>query len=226
MAQLERPSLPPRLYRYRSINRRNHGLEEELDAVVRGYLYCSTFRALNDPMEGSYGPTTTLVSNPSYRAIVREILEAKGAYGIASLSELKHSDLMWTHYAGNHTGICISYVTEMLLQALPDDTYLTRVSYRDQPPTLGDHEAARRDAAARKVLSQKKSDWSYEREWRVLASVGPVSLRDRHRSVRCVYMGTRIDPTSRQTILDALEPLAIPIWEMTVNGYRHVATRT
>ena len=73
MAVIDPPALPSRLYRYRSITRNGNALKEELEAITEGYIYCSDFTRLNDPMEGSYDPTTKLSGSGEYRRIVKAI---------------------------------------------------------------------------------------------------------------------------------------------------------
>jgi DUF2971 family protein len=223
MAIIDRPSLPSRLYRYRSITRDDDALEQELSAITEGYIWCSAFKKLNDPMEGSYNPTTLLKGRADYKRIVNAILANKVNVGIASFSEVKHSELMWTHYTSNHAGICISYRATALMDALPDKVHMVRVAYTDAPPLISSKEASDFESATRKIFEHKKVGWQYEREWRVLGPLGKVSLDKKAGCVRSVYLGTRIRPSHRQKIIDMLKPLKIPLYEMQVNRYEHVA---
>jgi hypothetical protein len=224
MAVIDVPALPSRLYRYRSITRSDKALKEELEAITEGYIYCSDFTRLNDPMEGSYDPSTRLSGSADYRRIVKAINDRQVDVGIASFSEVKHSELMWTHYTGNHTGICISYYAKGLFDTLPNGVHLVRVGYSDSPPLISAVEAKSLAAATRKIFSQKKVGWQYEREWRILAKKGKVRLKEND-SIRSVYLGTRIDPSHRFRIVRTLLPLNIPIYAMEVRQYEHVPTR-
>jgi hypothetical protein len=151
MAVIDPPALPSRLYRYRSITRNGNALKEELEAITEGYIYCSDFTRLNDPMEGSYDPTTRLSGSGEYRRIVKAINDRQVDVGIASFSEVKHSELMWTHYTGNHAGICISYYAKGIFDALPKGVHLVRVGYSDSPPLISSAEAESLAAATRQV---------------------------------------------------------------------------
>jgi hypothetical protein len=75
MAILAPPILPLYLYRYRSLGKNGSFLSRELDAVKRSYIWCSTFKNLNDPMEGFYSPSALLKAKDDYRNIVRAISE-------------------------------------------------------------------------------------------------------------------------------------------------------
>lgn len=88
--------------------------------------------------------------------------------GVCCFSEDPESHLMWSHYAAAHTG----YVLEFEINpALVGD--FVKVPYEDEPTfdpfSIGNDftEAAFQDFA-RRVWSIKKTEWSYEREWRWL----------------------------------------------------------
>jgi hypothetical protein len=224
-AKIDVPALPTRLYRYRSITRNPSALDDELSAIRDRYIYCAEFTLLNDPMEGSYSPTTLLEAANNYKQTIERIKNRQTGLGIASFSEIRHGELMWTHYTGNHEGICVAYHPRNLVRALPDDVHLARVGYFDSPPTITKAEALLASSAARKIFSHKKVAWQYEREWRLIAKLGKVFVNPDYKVVSAVYMGTRIKPSDRYQIINVLRPLKIPLFKMEVDGYDHVARR-
>jgi hypothetical protein len=78
--------------------------------------------------------------------------------GILSLTEVPDSLLMWAHYAANHSGFLLCF----------DEN---QVVYRDDLrfPALF-------ELTGQEVFLTKRSEWAYEREWRVLA---PLHLADK-----------------------------------------------
>jgi hypothetical protein len=128
---------------------------------------------------------------------------------------------MWTHYTGNYAGIRIEYYARRLLEALPDDVNLVRMGYDDVPPRVSGKDTREMQAAARKILSQKKYNWSYEREWRVLGPVGKVQINSPD-VVRSIYLGSRIQEEHRTAVLKAFENSNADIYEMDVDGYNMV----
>jgi hypothetical protein len=126
---------------------------------------------------------------------------------------------MWTHYARNYTGICVGYRTTRLIDGLPKHVHLARVAYDSTPPKLGKADWNAYQAAI-KILSHKKANWIYEREWRLLTHIGPLRIE----SARCIVelrLGSRILPQHRELLLDAFRDSGIKISTMTVNDYRH-----
>jgi hypothetical protein len=127
---------------------------------------------------------------------------------------------MWAHYADNYSGICIEYDARTLLDGLPDHVRLVRLAYGDSPPTIAEADALNTTTAARKILSHKKLNWAYEREWRVLGRNGINEYGD-ERCVKAVYFGSRIDSVHRVEMIDALKDLHIAFFDMKVAGYEH-----
>ena len=218
MARLLLPNLPLYLYRYRPADRSK--IDREINALTEPYIWCADFHALNDPMEGFYRPSRALRQRSNYDDIVQQIYDRKIRVGIASLSDTKENELMWTHYTGNYSGICIEYYARRFLDALPDNVDLVRMGYDDSPPRVSGNDWRARDEGARKIFSQKKYNWAYEREWRVLGSIGKVTFNSKE-VVRSVYLGSRIDPDSQNKILRALAGSEVDIYEMDIDGYRH-----
>ena len=147
------------------------------------------------------------------------IFNAKQDIGICCFSDTYDSELMWTHYARNYTGICVGYRTKEVIEGLSESVHLVRVAYDTSPPKLGksDWNAY---LTAIKILSHKKANWIYEREWRLLADIGPLRIE----SARCIVeirLGSRILSQHRELMLDALRDAGISVSTMTVNDYRH-----
>jgi hypothetical protein len=91
--------------------------------------------------------------------------------GILSLSSVPDSILMWAHYASRHRGIAIGMdethpYFDRRRSPRDDFYYLRPVEYREPNPN-----ASMRDLNGQELLVRKAPDWSYEKEWRVLAPV-------------------------------------------------------
>jgi hypothetical protein len=173
---------------------------------------------MNDPMEGFFRPSKLLKGKINYKRIVQSVTDAKSEIGIACFSETYDNILMWAHYAGNYTGICLSYSSTDLLDGLPDEANLVRLAYVDEPPQLlASHTKETNDAAIR-VLSQKQYNWAYEREWRVLGSTGPMIYAP-NQALRRIFFGSRIDPDHKNEIIAASRGTSIELYMMEISGY-------
>lgn len=219
MAHLQPPILPQRIYRYRSLGRRSSALDQEIDSIRNRYLYCSDFRRMNDPMEGFFESTAALRANKIYREAIRQIKDNKSRFGLACFSETHTNVLMWAHYADNFEGMCIEYSSRELLVGLPREASLVRIAYVDDLPEISLNEARNPGDAAVYILSQKQSNWSYEREWRVLAELGEVSV-GLEQPVTAIYFGNRTPNSHRQRVLSRIQGTGVKAYMMEVDGYK------
>ena len=91
--QLDRPVLPRYLYRYRKIN--DSVINQEVRTIRETYLWCSTYKAMNDPMEGFFEPTRQFLKDNNYNRASRDILNQKIQIGICCFSDTCDNELMW-----------------------------------------------------------------------------------------------------------------------------------
>ncbi len=223
MAKVRMPDLPRRLFRYCRLDRPND-LENEISAFRTRYVWSSPYKGMNDPMEGFYEPSARLRREPRWRELYREILHAKQATGIACFSETFDNELMWAHYAGNYSGICIAYSATKLADNLPDSARLVRIAYAESPIYLSKHDRGDVIQAAQKILSRKKYNWAYEREWRVMGDHWG-RLPYEVDVVTDVYFGSRIAPDNKVRALDGMGGRNVKFHQMKVAGYRHSWTK-
>jgi hypothetical protein len=137
---------------------------------------------------------------------------------VFSVSEVKDSLLMWSHYSNEHTGVVFQF------RVLPEqDNPLCAarpVHYCRVPPAFFSEREWLDDIFGVRALDTStfyfryayvKSDvWSYEREWRVwdllkkpeqsLCSDYPLRTDE----IGCVYFGCRIEPNIKASILRLL----------------------
>lgn len=213
MARVDTYVQPLRLYRYRSLR----NLQRELDAIQKGYLYCSPYVSLNDPMEGLFTSSSSLRKSVTYRAIRSAIRENKARIGICSFSEVYDHELMWAHYADQFTGICVAYSLTRLLNKLPGTISFVRMYYNETVPTVN-RTGKDPDELAKMVLSYKNHRWLQEREWRMFGHPGKVHYRD----IECVtkvYLGSRISERNKRSVERALDTLDIQTSQMKIDKY-------
>jgi hypothetical protein len=220
MGNIAPPVLPEYFYRYRPLGPQDslEVLKREIDAIVSHYIWCSDFLNLNDPMEGQFDLTDRLHKTTDATIVFDAILSGTTSVGIASLSDTFANDLMWTHYAANWTGICIEYRAKKLIAALPDDTTVVRMAYNERPSRIGLQDSKDINEAVKKVFSQKKYNWAYEREWRVLGTKGPNRIKDKSATKR-VFLGPRLHIEHSTHLRSALTKAGISIRQIEVGDY-------
>ena len=213
MAEVRNYVKPQTLYRYRSLK----DLDREVNAIERGYLFCSPYMKLNDPMEGLFGSSQHLRASDDYREIIEEIRNNKERTGICSFSEVHDQVLMWAHYADQFRGICIGYNFSKLLQNLAKDVSFVRMYYSEKVPTVRRTDRTPKHWA-RMILSYKNYRWLYEREWRMFAPLGEAFYR-KAGCVSRVYLGYRMKDSDRRQLTGVFDRLGIESSEMTIDKY-------
>lgn len=138
-----------------------------------------------------------------------EIRRIMADTSIFCLSETHDNLLMWSHYAQNHTGAVIKFlalpeVDSPLIVAQP-------VRYSEHMPRLKfasllDFYEARMNVLETITLS-KSVVWSYEKEWRIVASLRDKTLDHEilpfaPEEVGAVYLGCKMTPEGRSEVID------------------------
>ncbi|MFL6846471.1 MAG: DUF2971 domain-containing protein [Allosphingosinicella sp.] len=110
--------------------------------------------------------------------------------GIFSMSALPDQPLMWAHYGGDHSGICLGFQA-VEGSKLADAQHCLPVIYSDELPTMdqsglkvvlslrtganglhSQQEVAFDDVTFQRVVTTKPTDWHYEREYRYIEKTG------------------------------------------------------
>lgn len=91
--------------------------------------------------------------------------------GVFSLTETNNNELMWAHYADNHTGFAVGFNTEtdFFFRRSNDPKLcgeLTNVIYSDTSPTVYFDPGIME--IPKELFFTKTTKWSYEREWRMI----------------------------------------------------------
>ena len=173
------------LFKYRSLD----NWRFLLDIVVNNRLYAAPFKDLNDPMEGRYyygGDELT----KAFRKLVRA---RKDDWRICSLTRDPHNTLMWSYYAGGHTGVALGLAVQN------PSVYQIRKVFYDSQIGIGPNSGRMPPAkVALDILSQKQLSWEHEKEVRVFSPQPFVPIR-----LREIKVGVKVSPGDRE-LLDVL----------------------
>lgn len=176
----------------------DHGVSdsdyEGLDLHMRSYLESET----QNPESGMY-------------EVVREIQSHIYSTLICCLSTEANNTLMWSYYAESHTGFCIEYDAQILLNDL-DIFHHDFVTYDNKVPDFGEAITSTPEKEANvfcnKVLTQKSPDWAHEKEYRlILGKSGSQSLTASgeevsKEAVKAIYFGLNASEENKALIVD------------------------
>ena len=186
----------------------------------------------NDDMIELYSENTANIKEPLNKLIDKHTEEAvntvKQLTFIACFSEEIHSVTMWSHYADSHKGFVLEYSTnsfQLKCQFCDQLKQCNKAAVCNFYPVI--YQQQRYDAtdflswyiarslglpiknpdtfAASKPLLYKSSQWSYEKEWRLIVSKFN-EFQDKtpfcidHLRPQAIYYGTRISPINRKML--------------------------
>lgn len=113
------------------------------------------------------------------------------------LSETPNNVLMWSHYAQNHTGVCLEFNGRS-----PVFTYAVKVLYRSKRAVIN-LGLPRPDGDALIPAMTKSKDWRYEKEWRIIEAGTKPGLRQFPLdTLTGIILGERISNADRARVMD------------------------
>ena len=141
------------------------------------------------------------------------------------------NQLMWSHYAGNYTGICIEYDFNKM------DDYIgivQPVTYSEERPTISfadigiqfvkkedSVKVEHTDINIKQFLSYllvKNKCWSYEEEWRIInigESDKPITISFPY--IKSITMGLHMDKICKHLIIDVCKEKDIPCYSVQLD---------
>ena len=125
--------------------------------------------------------------------------QMRSQMGITCLSELDDSLLMWAHYANNHRGMCVEYELMEINRQLKFTPI--PIVYSEDRACIGSLNPDTVERDTTKVflesLTAKSSEWSYEKEWRIIRDDGAC--------------GDRWDAEKKGALLDMILPTSVTL---------------
>jgi hypothetical protein len=109
--------------------------------------------------------------------------------GALCFSATHSNNLMWSHYANEHSGCCIGFSVQHLLQLNAD--FIGKVSYSQQRPQIATDQLPDDEIFAT-LFFTKSLDWAYEDEYRIVS----IDIRERIvrydiNAINSIYLGAR-----------------------------------
>jgi hypothetical protein len=140
---------------------------------------------------------------------------------VSCFTEIKDSVVMWAHYANYHKGFSVEYETAansgstFVQQLWPVIYGATRLDVTPHFQRAMRGEDFNNLVATVAALC-KSTEWAYEREWRVVAPLGPsVAAFAMPTPKPCaVYLGTKIGAKDRDDVLQLARAKGVPAFQM------------
>lgn len=138
---------------------------------------------------------------------------------------------MWTHYAHNHTGICIEYNIKDL-----NEEYIINwcypVKYEDNYDYTNELMNIKNNGKKilHETLLKKSTEWAYEKEWRILIDydiqlMGLIKKGNDYflklPKPQAIYLGINISNKNKEKILKICEDREISAYQMEINRKNH-----
>lgn len=127
------------------------------------------------------------IESEKFREDTMKLIREQIQYSVCCFTEQDDNILMWSHYAENHSGICLMYDLSETPELWP---VFNPVVYSDDYPICDSY-----DEVNKKGIFTKSKHWSYEREWRVLNFATSGKMTINKKSLKGIIFGcrTRID---------------------------------
>jgi len=161
---------------------------------------------------------TARLHDPDYHVQWRQrILEAKyRKFGVCTLSGVRNSILMWSHYADAHRGFCVGIDVDKLDQFCDDlaekqslGTDMQRVEYYPMYPKLKPSDLGNEEWVLKQLLV-KFDHWSYEDEWRLILLGSSGQSVTLYEGIICeVILGCRMEPGVKTEVTRSLRDLQV-----------------
>ena len=223
-----------RVYKYRGGD--DETFQRDLGSLESDYFWAPTKEKLNDPCEGMVHHENLYTEIDKFSRIMgvsavndvtgnlkeslSNLINKRNTAGVYSLSKSHTDELLWAHYASNHTGFCIEYDLDLLMSFGQNDYLKFDVGYSDHPPVLTLDDMFRLDEKEnfiRKIIGQKSNRWRYENEIRILTSQSGRCDYD-FRAVKSIYFGLRMPESRVAAITNRMAGRGIQYFQMCLGN--------
>lgn len=140
-------------------------------------------------------------------------------YHILALTETCFSPSMWVHYANGFNGICIGYWRRGLFSRARRIQYTEKGIPAKSTNQIGVVDSVNLDQELYESFFYKHSDWSYEKEWRIVEKeTGDKKVKYDSNDLACIIFGDRVGEQVKNSIINSLVD-NVPCYKSKV-GYR------
>lgn len=155
---------------------------------------------------------------------------------IACFSESYKNELLWSHYAEKHQGICVEYDFSRLFSSNSEDVFkllhLYQVIYSDDRPCIpltvgikGELQYVLKEGTYKRTdkiiaLLTKSKVWQYEKEWRLIMPSLEYKFLD-FPIISRIYLGAKISEENKKSMKELASRKNIELCQMNMHAYRY-----
>lgn len=153
-----------------------------------------------------------------YRQVIDHFIRRSTAFGVSCFAQDWDVPLMWAHYGASHKGICVEYaVKPMSFACASENLHLAQyyVRYMTELPTICLSEVLfSPHQVLPSFLATKHSDWSYEKEWRLVNFTDKQKYipTPKHMEISALIVGLGFDMRRIEEVTAKAAELNVPIF--------------
>lgn len=208
---LESESEPKLLFKYKKVTT-TLDLSRFCDSLKENRIYFSKPSNLNDSMEGM---GTDLIGG-----VAAGLETLKDSYRVLALSESCFSPVMWSHYADNRSGICLGFIKGNPFDN--DNSSAFKIAEKVKYVSNRNEFSSDTKQAIENDLYYKNSDWSYEREWRIIKETNESYITYDRSDLACIIFGEKTDEIIKELIKNTFSDIPFYCVESEPKKYRLV----
>lgn len=215
--------------------------DRDLDSLSSNSFWAPSREYLNDPCEGLFTKenldvqletiyTLFAAKNENTNSSFIELKKSLGGVfefvdksGIYSLSKTPLEELLWAHYGASHTGFCIEYDLDGLIEYEKNDYNVVEVQYMKSPQSINISDINNRteNRVLKKMLGVKSKVWRYESEIRVVTSKSG-GHEYNFKALKAVYFGLKMPNEQKLQLMDSLKGRGIHYYQIELknNSYK------
>ncbi|MCG7336196.1 DUF2971 domain-containing protein [Sporosarcina sp. ACRSM] len=152
----------------------------------------------------------------------------QGKVFASCFSESELSMLMWSHYANNHSGMCIEYDFNEMDMSDEAIWGLHPVDYIEELLEFKDYaeEVSENPMLIIQPAISKSIEWSYEKEWRMIfiSEQGVESFNYKISKPKSVILGARVSEEDKSEVLEIAKQKNIPVKQIQLDRSKYGLT--
>ena len=194
-----------------------------IDSINNRQIFVPDYKELNDPLESS--GYVIEISGYAGISIHREadeedpvVSNCREQYKILSLTKDCFSPSMWLHYTNNYNGVCLGYWNKGIFSDARQVEYIDEPKYATSLNRYGFVDDDNLENKVMESFFYKHSDWSYEKEWRIVKKQDADFINYKPDELACVIFGKNLCNSIQKRVIKKAN-INVPIYYATV-GYR------